>query len=89
MHGEDLPLRTYPAYTQVLGMNACGRKALRRAAKLATIALLTKPADARQLRGAAERQAMLSQRADLLYPLALPRPVAGNAAILAAPYRKD
>ena len=78
-----------PLYTQILGMNARGQKALRRASKLATIALLTKPADARELTREAAQQAARSQRADLLYPLALPRPVAGNAGILASPYRKD
>jgi predicted nucleotidyltransferase len=78
-----------PLYTQILGMNAKGRTALRRASKLATIALLTKPADARTLDPKAAQQAERSQRADLLYPLAMPRAVAGNAGILASPYRKD
>ena len=78
-----------PLYTQILGMNAKGRAALRRASKLATIALLTKPADARMLDPEAARQAHRSQSADLLYPLAMPRAVAGNAGILASPYRKD
>ena len=77
-----------PAYTQILGMNARGRALLRCASKRARIALLTKPADARDLTGAAARQAALSQRADLLYPLSMPCPTAGNAAILASPYRK-
>ena len=78
-----------PAYSQVLGMNARGRAALRRAAKLSTLSLLTKPADARSLPERAARQAERSQRADLLFSLAMPRAVAGNSAILAAPYRKD
>ena len=82
-------LAASPRYTQILGMNARGRAALRRATKLATIALLTKPADARELAEEAAKQAERSQRADLLYPLAMPRAVAGNAGILAAPYRKD
>ena len=75
-----------PAYTQILGMNGRGRLALRRAARASTISLLTKPADARALTGAAARQAALSQRADLLYPLAMPRPTPGNADVLAAPF---
>ena len=78
-----------PLYTQILGMNANGRTALRRASKLASISLLTKPADARALDKAAARQAERSQRADLLYPLTMPRAVAGNADLLASPYRKD
>lgn len=82
-------LRKPPAYTQVLGMNERGRCALRKAKKIATLALLTKPADAAALTGEAARQAHLSQKADLLYPLALPRPVAGNADLLASPYRKE
>ncbi len=79
-------LRETPAYTQILGMNARGRALLRRAAKEARLTLLTKPADAHALSGVAARQAALSQKADLLYPLAMPRPTAGNAAMLAAPY---
>ena len=76
-----------PAFTQVLGMNDRGRMALRLAAKQAKLAILTKPADARTLSGVAARQAMLSQRADLIYPLAMPVPVPGNYFILSAPYR--
>lgn len=79
-------LREAPAYTQILGMNGRGRAALRRATRTSAIALLTKPADARSLTGRAARQAALSQRADLLYPLAMPKPVPGNADILAAPF---
>ncbi|MBQ2719307.1 MAG: nucleotidyltransferase family protein [Clostridia bacterium] len=79
-------LRMPPAYTQVLAHTARGRAALRRASRLYTLALLTKPADGQSLEGEAGRQAALSQRADLLYPLAMPRPVAGNAAMKAAPF---
>lgn len=81
-------LRMPPAYTQVLAMNERGRQALRRAARASKIPLLTKPADARAMTGAAATQAALAQRADLLYPLAMPVPTAGNVGILAAPYRK-
>ena len=77
-----------PAYTQVLGMNERGRIALRRAAKAAAIPILTKPADAREFCGAAARQVALAQRGDLIYPLAMPVPMAGNAFILASPYCK-
>ncbi len=79
-------LRSPPAYTQVLGTNAKGRAALRRASRLSSLALLTKPADGRALPGEASRQAAVSQRADLLYPLAMPVPVAGDSAMKAAPY---
>lgn len=77
-----------PAYTQVLGMNDRGRLALRRATHASKIPLVTKPADAHTLTGAAKQQAELAQRADLLYPLAMPVPTAGNIGMLAAPYRK-
>ena len=77
-----------PAYTQVLGMNERGRIALRRAAKAAAIPILTKPADAREFCGAVARQVALAQRGDLIYPLAMPVPMAGNAFILASPYCK-
>ena len=80
-------LREPPAFTQVLGMNERGRKALRLAAKQAKLVILTKPSDSRSLSGIAARQAMLSQRADLIYPLAMPVPVSGNHFILCAPYR--
>lgn len=76
-----------PAFAQVLGMNDRGRMALRQAAKCKKLAILTKPADAHALSGAAARQALLSQRADLIYPLAMPVPVPGNYFILSAPYR--
>lgn len=79
-------LREAPTYTQILGMNDRGRAALRHAARTSAIALLTKPADARSLTGTAAKQAALSQRADLLYPLAMPKPTSGNADILAAPF---
>ena len=79
-------LREAPAYTQILGMNDRGRLALRRAARSSALSLLTKPADARSLTGIAAKQSALSQRADLLYPLAMPRPTPGNADILAAPF---
>ena len=82
-------LRQPPAYTQVLAMNDRGRQALRKAARASKIPLLTKPADARALTGEAAAQAALAQRADFLYPLAMPVPTAGNIGILAAPYRKS
>ncbi len=79
-------LRTPPAYAQVLAHNAQGRAALRRASRRSSLQLLTKPADGQSLSGEARRQVVLSQRADLLYPLAMPRPVAGNSAMKAAPF---
>ena len=75
-----------PAYTQVLAANATGRAALRRASRLSSITLLTKPADSRALPEEAARQAAISQRADLLYPLAMPTPLAGDTMMKAAPY---
>ena len=80
-------LREPPAFTQVLGMNDRGRMALRLAAKQSKLAILTKAADSHALVGVAARQALLSQRADLIYPLAMPVPVSGNYFILSAPYR--
>ena len=77
------------AYTQILAMNAVGRAALRRASRVCTISLLTKPADGRSLVGAAARQVAISQRADLLYPLAMPCEVPGDYALRAAPHRED
>ncbi len=79
-------LRSSPAYTQVLGMNPKGRAALRLASRSSLIALLTKPADARALPEPAAHQAAVSQRADLLYPLSMPAPVAGDSGMKAAPY---
>ncbi len=81
-------LQEAPAYTQVLGMNSRGQAALRRAAKASAIPILTKPADARDFVGTAAKQAALSQKADLLYPLAMPKPTVGNAAMRTSPYRK-
>ncbi|MBO7761564.1 MAG: nucleotidyltransferase family protein [Clostridia bacterium] len=78
-----------PLYTQILGMDARGRAILRRAAKSTTLLLLTKPADGNGRDGELGRQIALAQKADSLYPLTMPVPGAGNAAILAAPYRKD
>lgn len=80
-------LHATPAFTQVLGLNDRGRLALRLAAKQKSLSVLTKPADAHKLPQEAARQAMLSQRADLIYPLAMPVPVSGNFFILSAPYR--
>ena len=76
-----------PAFTQILGMNERGRTALRLAAKRTKLAIITKPADTRALSGVAARQALLSQKADLIYPQAMPVPVPGNYFILSAPYR--
>lgn len=80
--------RTSPRYTQILGMDPCGRALLRKASKTSSILLLTKPADGQREGGEVGRQIALSQRADLLYPLAMPHPIAGNASILASPYCK-
>ena len=68
-------------------MNERGRTALRLAAKRTKLAIITKPADTRALSGVAARQALLSQKADLIYPQAMPVPVPGNYFILSAPYR--
>lgn len=82
-------LQKPPAYTQILGMTGRGRAILRRATKTSSLLLLTKPADGNGQEGELGRQIAVSQKADLLYPLAMPTPVAGNASILASPYRKD
>ena len=82
-------LRTPPAYSQILGIGQRGRTLLRALSGRTSLSLLTKPADARQLEGEAGRQAALSQRADLLYPLAMPKPTVGNASVLASPYCKE
>lgn len=78
-----------PAYTQVLGMNAVGRRALRAASTRATVEILTKPGDARALSKEAARQALFAQQADLIYPLAMPKPAVGNTALLAFPFCKE
>ncbi len=84
---EEL-LKEPPAFSQILAMNETGRKLLSSLRKTNRFPLVTKPADAALLTGVAEAQALLSQKADTLYPLAMPKPLPGNYFMTVAPYCK-
>ena len=64
-------LKLGPAYTNLLAANERGRAILSEARKREMpVPIITKPADAAALKGAAQRQAELSLRADAIYSLA-------------------
>ena len=58
-----------PAYTTILGFNSTGRELLGQLRKNSSIPIVTKPADAPKLSKEAERQSMLSFKADALFSL--------------------
>lgn len=66
-------LREKPLYTQVLAMDAAGRRVLANIRKTASISVLTKPADIEKLSPEARRQAERVYRADSVYTLAMPK----------------
>ncbi len=81
-------LREPPRVAPVLGMDEIGRKKMAALRKSTRLFLPVKPADVTSLPAKARAQALRSQEADLLYPLAMPSPVAGNYFLLRAPYLK-
>ena len=81
-------LNRLPSYTQVLAMSEVGQNLLAKIRKTATIALLTKPGDAKDLPSPAAEEAALSMRADSLYTLLFRAPMSPADTVRYRPYRK-
>lgn len=82
-------LKEKPLYTQVLAMDATGRRLLAHMRKTASLSVLTKPADLEKLSEKAQMQACRAYRADSVYTLAMPRSKAADLFILHAPFVTD
>ncbi|MBO5653599.1 MAG: nucleotidyltransferase family protein, partial [Clostridia bacterium] len=82
-------LREKPLYTQVLAMDAVGRRLLAHMRKTAGLSVLTKPADLEKLPAPAAAQAKRAYRADSVYTLAMPKVKEADLFIRRAPFVKD
>ncbi len=80
-------IRKAPAYSTVLSFNDKGREILAslRKRETAEIPFVTKPADAKSLGEAAERQFALSEKADALFTLSRPTPTENGEYIARSP----
>ena len=81
----ETDLKSSPDYTQVLALNAVGRKILSQIRKTARIPLITKPADV----PSDSRQAILTDRADAYFTLTLPHPRQSGFFKTLSPYVKE
>ena len=77
-----------PAYTQVLAFDEIGRKALKRIKKTTDFPCITKPADYDTFSDVVIRQKELSNKADSIYVLALPKDVPGTFHLTFTPFVK-
>lgn len=77
-----------PAYTQVLAFNEIGRTALKRIKKTTDFPCITKPSDYDTFPDAVIRQKELSNKADSIYVLALPKDVTGTFHLTFTPFVK-
>ena len=77
-----------PAYTQVLAFDEIGRTALKRIKKTTDFPCITKPSDYDTFTDAVIRQKELSNKADSIYVLALPKDVPGMFHLTFTPFVK-
>lgn len=77
-----------PAYTQVLAFDEIGRTALKRIKKTTDFPCITKPADYDTFSDVVIRQKELSNKADSIYVLALPKDVPGTFHLTFTPFVK-
>ncbi|MBO7170895.1 MAG: nucleotidyltransferase family protein, partial [Clostridia bacterium] len=79
-------LKAMPLYTQVLAMDAVGRRLLAHMRKTAGLTVLTKPADIEKFSASAQEQAKRAYRADSVYSLAMPKVKAADLFIRRSPF---
>lgn len=81
-------VRTLPAFSQVLAMDAVGRSLLQRIKKVSDFYIVTKPSSYKELPECVVHQKELSNRADSIFGLALKNPNSGAFPITFTPYVK-
>ena len=77
-----------PAYTQVLAFDEIGRRALKRIKKTTDFPCITKPSDYDVFSDAVIAQKKLSNKADSIYALSLPKDVPGSFHLTFTPFVK-
>ena len=77
-----------PLFTRVLAADEIGRKALKEIKKINGISVITKPSDDQGLSPKAKKIKLLSDRADLVFQLALPKKAPPADALRATPLVK-
>ncbi len=81
-------VRTSPAYTQVLGLDAKGRSLLKRIKKMSDFTVITKPSSYPASTAEVIRQKELSNKADSIFALSLECPDSSAFALSFTPYVK-
>ena len=82
-------VRTFPSYTQVLGMDSLGRSLLKRIKKASDFPVITKPSSYKELGDIVIRQKDLSNKADSIYGLTLNNTNSGRFPLTFTPYVKE
>lgn len=81
-------VRELPEYSQLLACDTVGQLLLKRIKKMKGLPILTKPSATDSLSDVAKRQKLLSDRADSLFALSIPRATPGNASLKSTPFVK-
>ena len=81
-------INAFPEYTQLLAANSRGISLLKKAGRVGTISILTKPSATDSLSDIARRQKNLSDKADMIYELAKPRPKPAGSHLRSTPFIK-
>ncbi len=79
-------VRKLPQYTQLLATDTVGQAILKKAKKYGTIPILTKPSRTEQLSSDAAEQKLLSDRADSVFQLTMPKLTNGNRELTKTPF---
>ena len=82
-------VRTPVAYTQVLAMNAVGRKLLKKIKKMSDFPVITKPSSYENFGDAVVCQKKLSDKADSVFALAHKVPISGKFSLTFTPFVKE
>ncbi len=83
---EEADFKAGVPYTAVLAANKRGQSLLKKMKKTSLIPMITKPADKKKLGGTATHYRELSELADALYTLSLPKPCSADFLIKSSPF---
>ncbi len=81
-------IRSLPTFTQILAFDSFGRSILKRIPKTTDFHIFTKPSDTDGLSDEIIKQKKLSDRADSVYGLCLPKPLSGHYSLKMTPFVK-
>lgn len=83
---EESDFKMPVPYTTVLAANKRGQGILKKAKKMSSIPIITKPADKKKLYGVANHYTELSKRSESLYTLSLPKPCSADFFVKSSPF---